>query len=99
VVNRSAFLAGGPPIRSVGGGGNGPARTGYLVGMAFQVTEVQKALKGANYPMDGDQLADLAQRNGADDELVAALRGMREVEGPNGVMKNLKGNLGGSTGD
>ena len=34
--------------------------------MAFQVTEVQKALKGANYPMDGDQLADLAQRNGAD---------------------------------
>lgn len=67
--------------------------------MAFQVTEVQKALKGANYPMDGDQLADLAQRNGADDELVAALRGMREVEGPNGVMKNLKGDLGGSTGD
>ena len=66
--------------------------------MAFQVTEVQKALKGANYPMDGNQLADLAQRNGADDELVAALRGMREVEGPNGVMKNLKGDLGGSTG-
>ena len=30
-------------------------RTGYLAGMAFQVTEVQKALKGANYPMDGDR--------------------------------------------
>jgi hypothetical protein len=37
--------------------------------MAFQVTEVQKALKGANYPMDGDALADLAQSNGADSDL------------------------------
>ena len=65
--------------------------------MAFQVTEVQKALKGANYPMDGSQLADLAESNGAAQELVDALRGLREVEGPNGVMKELKGDLGGST--
>jgi hypothetical protein len=63
--------------------------------MAFQVTEVQRALKGADYPMDGPALADLAQRNGASDELVGALRGLREVEGPNGVMKELKGDLGG----
>ena len=63
--------------------------------MSFQVTEVQKALAGADYPMDGPQLADLAQRNGADTDLVDALRGMREVEGPNGVMKELKGELGG----
>lgn len=63
--------------------------------MSFQVTEVQKALAGADYPMDGPQLADLAQRNGADSELVEALRGLREVEGPNGVMKELKGRLGG----
>jgi hypothetical protein len=65
--------------------------------MALQVTEVQKALKGANYPMDGDALAELAQSNGADSELVDALRGMREVDGPSGVMKELKGELGGST--
>lgn len=65
--------------------------------MAFQVTEVQKALKGASYPMDGAALADLAKSNGADEELVSALKGLREVEGPNGVMKELKGDLGGPT--
>jgi len=62
--------------------------------MSYQVTEVQKALKGANYPMDGSQLADLAESNGADSDLVSALRGLREVDGPNGVMKELKGSLG-----
>ncbi len=68
--------------------------------MAWQVTEVQKALKGADYPMQGDQLADLASSNGAEEELVNALRGIdREVEGPNGVMKELKGQLGGPTDD
>ena len=67
--------------------------------MAFQVTEVQKALKGANYPMDGSALADLAKKNGADDDLVDALKPLREVEGPSGVMKELKGDLGGSTSD
>jgi hypothetical protein len=66
--------------------------------MAFQVTEVQKALKGANYPMDGAALSELAQENGADGELVDALRGIREVDGPNTVMQELKGQLGGSTG-
>ena len=65
--------------------------------MAFQVTEVQKALKGAEYPMGGAQLADLAESNGADADLVDALRPLREVEGPNGVMKELKGQLGGPT--
>ena len=63
----------------------------------FQVTQVQKALKGADYPMDGPALAELAERNGADDDLVQALRPLREVEGPNGVMKELKGELGGPT--
>ena len=65
--------------------------------MAFQVTEVQKALKGADYPMKGPELANLAEKNGAERELVEALRGIREVEGPNGVMKELKGDLGGPT--
>ncbi len=66
--------------------------------MAFQVTEVQKALKGADYPMTGDQLADLASSNGGDEALVEALRGIRrEVDGPNTVMQELKGDLGGET--
>lgn len=64
---------------------------------SFQVTEVQKALKGADYPMAGPQLAELAGKNGGDKDLVEALRGLREVEGPNGVMKELKGSLGGPT--
>jgi hypothetical protein len=63
--------------------------------MAFQVTEVQKALKGADYPMDGAALSALAKKNGADDDLVGALEGLREVDGPNTVMKELKGQLGG----
>ena len=62
----------------------------------FQVTDVQKALKGADYPMAGPELAELAKRNGADGDLVEALRGLREVDGPNGVMKELKGHLSGS---
>ena len=65
--------------------------------MAFQVNEVQRYLRGADYPMSGEQLAELAQRNGAESDLVEALRGIREVEGPNGVMKELKGELGGRT--
>jgi hypothetical protein len=65
--------------------------------MGFQVTDVQKALAGADYPADGDQLADLARRNGADDQLVDALRGMRQVDGPSGVMHELRGELGGSS--
>lgn len=64
--------------------------------MSFQVTDVQKALKGANYPMDGAALAELASSNGAGEDLVDALRGLREVEGRGGVMKELKGDLGGS---
>ena len=63
--------------------------------MAWQVTEVQKALKGADYPMTGEQLAELAERNGADSALVERLRDIdHDVDGPNGVMKELKGELG-----
>ena len=64
--------------------------------MAFQVTDVQKALKGADYPMDGDQLAELAESNNADKDLVDALRGVRQVDGPNTVMQELSGRLGNS---
>ena len=65
--------------------------------MAFQVTDVQKALKGVDYPADADELANHAERNGADKDLVEALRGMkkRSFDGPNAVMSELKGNLTG----
>ena len=66
--------------------------------MGYQVTDVQKALKGADYPASGDDLAKLAEKNGADAGLVDSLRGMREVDGPNGVMKELNGELGGPAG-
>ena len=69
---------------------------GTWAAMAFQVTEVQKALKGADYPMNGEQLAELARSNGADQDLVDALRKVRQVDGPNTVMQELKGDLGGS---
>jgi hypothetical protein len=66
--------------------------------MAFQVTEVQKALKGTDYPADREELAERARQNGADEELVETLRNLRKqsFEGPNAVMKELKGQLGGS---
>ena len=64
---------------------------------SFQVTEVQKALKGADYPADGQALAELAKSNGADQELVDTLQGLGQVDGPDQVMKQLKGSLGGPT--
>jgi hypothetical protein len=66
--------------------------------MAFQVTEVPKALKGVDYPATIDELASHAESNGADRELVEALRGMNKAsfDGPNAVMKALKGSLTGS---
>jgi hypothetical protein len=65
--------------------------------MAFQVTEVQRVLKGADYPMDGKELAALAKKNGGGGDLVDALEGVGTANGPNEVMKQLKGDLGGST--
>ena len=66
--------------------------------MAFQITEVQKALKGVDYPASKDDLASHAEGNGADRELVEALRSMdkNSFDGPNAVMKELKGSLTGS---
>ncbi len=62
--------------------------------MGFQVTDVQSALKGADYPADGAQLAQRARGNGAGDDLVSALEGVKQVDGPSGVMSELKGRLG-----
>jgi hypothetical protein len=65
--------------------------------MAPQVTDVQKALKGADYPATRDELVELAERNGADDEVVEALRDAdtEQFEGPDDVMAALKGRVGG----
>jgi hypothetical protein len=54
--------------------GQGPSTTNRGGTTAFQITEVQKALKGVDYPASKDELADHAERNGADRELVEALR-------------------------
>jgi hypothetical protein len=61
----------------------------------FQVTEVQRHLKGAEYPASGGDLAQLARDNGADESLVDALGSIGEVDGPDEVMKRLRGQLGG----
>jgi Protein of unknown function (DUF2795) len=65
--------------------------------MAASVTDVQKALKGADYPADRSELIELAERNGADDEVVEALRNADDdsFDGPDQVMAALKGDLGG----
>ena len=67
--------------------------------MGFQVTEVQKALKGVNYPATAEDLASAAEGNGAGSELVEALRSMKKdsFDGPSAVMSAMKGSLGGST--
>ena len=64
--------------------------------MSFDVTTVQKALKGVDYPATPDELAEQARTNGADEELVDALEGLDvdEVEGPTGVMSAMKDQLG-----
>ena len=69
--------------------------------MGYQVTEVQKALKGFDYPGTPADLAQHAKSNGADDGLVKALEGLNKdtFDGPNTVMHELSENdeLGGKT--
>jgi hypothetical protein len=54
--------------------------------------EVQKHLKGVNYPASRDDLVATAEDNGADDELLGELRGLSKSEfsGPDDVMEALK---------
>lgn len=67
--------------------------------MGIDVTDVQKALKGVEYPADGEELAAQARENDADDELVEALLDLSEVEGPTEVMQQIKQKLGDELGD
>jgi uncharacterized protein DUF2795 len=66
--------------------------------VAFQVTDVQKALKGMDYPASPEDLGAKAESNGASRDLVKTLRGLgkKNFDGPNAVMQELKGQLTGS---
>jgi len=65
--------------------------------MKFEITEVQKALRNADYPATGADLADTARANGADGGLVDALEGIDgEMSGPDDVMHAFKGMLTGA---
>ena len=88
-------------IERVLGRVHGSSRSGHPGGMGFQVTEVQKTLKGFDYPGGPDDLAKHAEGNGAVHDLVEALRGLDkdQFDGPNAVMQALgqEDELGGST--
>ncbi|MEV8047834.1 DUF2795 domain-containing protein [Streptomyces griseoluteus] len=56
--------------------------------------ELQKALKGADYPASRDDLVSVARSNGADDKVVDKLEhaGTQRFDGPNDVQKAVFGN-------
>ncbi|MEV2255466.1 DUF2795 domain-containing protein [Streptomyces sp. NPDC050147] len=56
--------------------------------------DLQKALKGAEYPSSRDDLVALAEGNGADDTLVTKLRSASadQFDGPDEVQKTVFGN-------
>ncbi|MDT6983079.1 DUF2795 domain-containing protein [Streptomyces lusitanus] len=56
--------------------------------------DLQKALKGADYPAAKDDLVSVAKSNGADDSLVRKLSetGTKRFDGPNEVQKAVFGN-------
>jgi hypothetical protein len=64
--------------------------------MGFDVTQVQKALKGVSYPASSDNLAEHAANNNADPELVDALRNIDRgsLDGPDQVMREMRDELG-----
>ena len=59
--------------------------------MDLDPIEVQRHLGGASYPATGDELARLAEDDGAPDDIVEALRGIGadEVSGPDDAMRRL----------
>ena len=56
--------------------------------------DLQKALKGADYPAAKDDLVSVARSNGADDGLVKKLSetGTKRFDGPSEVQKAVFGN-------
>jgi Protein of unknown function (DUF2795) len=55
--------------------------------------DIQKALSGMDYPASKQQILEHAQKNGANEEVLEALRKIedREYEGPSGVSKAVFG--------
>ncbi|MGW0364745.1 DUF2795 domain-containing protein [Streptomyces sp. NPDC002990] len=55
--------------------------------------DVQKALKGADYPASREDLVSLAKNNGADEQIVEKLSrsGSKKFDGPNEVQKAVFG--------
>jgi trehalose-6-phosphatase len=55
--------------------------------------DIQKALSGMDYPATKDQIVQHAEQNGADKEILDALRKIddREYEGPSGVSSAVFG--------
>jgi Protein of unknown function (DUF2795) len=55
--------------------------------------DVQKALKGMDYPASKEEIVRHAEQNGADKEVLDALRKIpdREYEGPSGVSREVGG--------
>ena len=64
--------------------------------MGLDVTEVQKALKGVDYPASRDELVEHARSNGAGQNVISALENADQdrFEGPSGVMAAVKEDLG-----
>jgi hypothetical protein len=55
--------------------------------------DIQKALSGMDYPASKEDIVRLAERNGADSEVLEALNKIedREYEGPSGVSSAVFG--------
>jgi hypothetical protein len=55
--------------------------------------DIQKSLSGIDYPANKQQIVEQAERNGADQEVLEALRTIedREYEGPSGVSSAVFG--------
>ncbi len=53
--------------------------------------QLQKFLKGIDYPAKKQILLDQAKRNGADDNVMQALQGLpdKSYEGPTGIAKEI----------
>jgi hypothetical protein len=62
--------------------------------MATSPIELQKALKGAEYPTDRKHLVEVAKKNHADNSLIDKLShaGTDRFDGPNEVQKAVFGN-------
>lgn len=60
--------------------------------MDLNPIDVQKHLKGVDYPASAEELASKAESNGAPKEIVDELRNLKEdsISGPDQVMKALK---------